>query len=66
MSVYISCWADVFDIFATLSPPVDFCFTYETVHLDHLDSGILLHQPFFKDLLTEGNQLVRRVCHQAP
>ena len=28
-------------------------------------SRLLLHHPFFKDLLTEGNQLVRRVCHQA-
>eukprot|EP00913_Durusdinium_trenchii_P018549 g17430.t1 len=50
---------DSVQLLAVISEPLKMQMHFE------MYSRILLHQPFFKDLLTEGNQLVRRVCHQA-
>eukprot|EP00435_Cladocopium_sp_Y103_P041811 s2450_g11.t1 len=50
---------DSVQLLAVISEPLKMEMHFE------MYSRLLLYQPFFKDLLTEGNQLVRRVCHQA-
>lgn len=50
---------DSVQLLAVISEPLKMQMHFE------MYSRLLLYQPFFKDLLTEGNQLVRRICHQA-
>ncbi|CAJ1458313.1 unnamed protein product, partial [Effrenium voratum] len=51
--------ADSVQLLSVISEPLKVQMHFE------MYSRILLHHPFFKDLLTEGNMLMRRVCHQA-